>query len=86
MSESRLAVIKAVRLGYHPDFKEMAMSFSTYITESLASEQHLIGEDLKKAFADTRAINAQWFEGKACWVEYDDDSRIIIYKRMFGEY
>ncbi len=79
--EEQLAVIGSAELGYDDDTNTLTLKFSTYISEGSAAGQSIYGEKLAIAFIDTKAPNAQWFIGKACWVIADDG--MIKYIRMF---
>lgn len=77
-----LAVIKNARLGYDYDYGGLCLKFSTYVSESYAAGQGINGIELQQAFLDTEAPNAEWFNGRTCWVEYNGSSS-IRYLRMF---
>lgn len=81
----RLAVIKDAKLGYDYDYGGLSLRFSTYVKEGLAAGQGLSLAATEQAFLDTHAPNVEWFNGRACWVEYDEvkDRSSIRYLRMF---
>lgn len=75
----KLAVIRNPKWGVD-DIGAVSLRFSTYIAESTAADQRLVGEYAENTLRAAGVADVRDLDGRTCWVRVDRN--LIVFERM----